>query len=164
MATQTTRMFETRNDIAEDARTKLVDLLNARLADSFDLYSQLKQAHWNVKGPNFIALHEMFDQMQGRVNTFVDDIAERAVTLGGQAFGTTQAVAKDSKLAPYPGDIIDERAHIEALADRVGTFAKLTRQAIDASDEAGDKDTADLFTGVSRQMDMDLWFLEAHLH
>ncbi|HET9231082.1 MAG TPA: DNA starvation/stationary phase protection protein Dps [Vitreimonas sp.] len=157
-------MPTTRNDLPDNTRKAMIALLNARLVDAIDLRLALKQAHWNVKGPNFIALHEMFDQMQGRVNTFVDDIAERAVTLGGQAFGTTQAVAKDSKLAPYPGDIIDERAHIEALADRVGTFAKLTRQAIDASDEAGDKDTADLFTGVSRQMDMDLWFLEAHLH
>jgi starvation-inducible DNA-binding protein len=106
----------------------------------------------------------MFDQMQTRVNGFVDELAERAVTLGGHAFGTTQAVAKESTLPPYPADITNERAHIDALADRVGACAKLTRQAIDAADEAGDKDTADLFTGISKQMDMDLWFLEAHLH
>lgn len=156
--------MSTRIDLPDNTRKSMVALLNARLADAIDLRLAMKQAHWNVKGPNFIALHEMFDQMQGRVNTFVDEIAERAVTLGGQAFGTTQAVAKDSKLAPYPADIIDERAHIEALAERVAVFAKLSRQAIDAADEAGDKDTADLFTGVSKQMDMDLWFLEAHLH
>ena len=157
-------MPTTRLDLPDNTRKAMVALLNARLADAIDLRLALKQAHWNVKGPNFIALHEMFDQMQTRVNTFVDEIAERAVTLGGQALGTTQAVAKESKLAPYPADIVAERAHIEALAERVATFAKLTRQAIDAADEAGDKDTADLFTGVSRQIDMDLWFLEAHLH
>lgn len=152
-----------RIDLPDNTRKAMVALLNARLADAIDLRLALKQAHWNVKGPNFIALHEMFDQMQARVNGFVDEIAERAVTLGGQAFGTTQAVAKESKLTPYPTDLVNERGHIEALADRVATFAKLTRQAIDAADDAGDKDTADLFTGISKQMDMDLWFLEAHL-
>ncbi|HYD73536.1 MAG TPA: DNA starvation/stationary phase protection protein Dps [Candidatus Binatia bacterium] len=153
----------TRNDLPDNSRKATIALLNARLVDAIDLRLALKQAHWNVKGPSFIALHEMFDQMQGRVNGFVDEIAERAVTLGGQAIGTTQAVATGSKLAAYPTDINAERAHIEALADRVAVFAKLARQAIDAADEAGDKDTADLFTAVSRQMDMDLWFLEAHL-
>jgi starvation-inducible DNA-binding protein len=137
----------TRHDLPDNCRKAMIALLNARLADAIDLRLALKQAHWNVKGPNFIALHEMFDQMQGRVNGFVDEIAERAVTLGGQAIGTTQAVASGSKLGAYPTDINAERAH----------------QAIDAADEAGDKDTADLFTGVSKQMDMDLWFLEAHL-
>jgi starvation-inducible DNA-binding protein len=153
----------TRHDLPDNCRKAMIALLNARLADAIDLRLTLKQAHWNVKGPNFIALHEMFDQMQGRVNGFVDEIAERAVTLGGQAIGTTQAVASGSKLGAYPTDINAERAHIEALAERVAVFAKLARQAIDAADEAGDKDTADLFTGVSKQMDMDLWFLEAHL-
>ncbi len=157
-------MLTTRLDLPDNTRKSMVALLNARLADAIDLRLALKQAHWNVKGPNFIALHEMFDQMQARVNTFADEIAERAVTLGGLAAGTTQAVAADSKLAPYPTDITNERAHIEALAERVATLAKLARQAIDAADEAGDKDTADLFTGVSKQLDMDLWFLEAHLH
>jgi starvation-inducible DNA-binding protein len=153
----------TRHDLPDNCRKAMIALLNARLADAIDLRLALKQAHWNVKGPNFIALHEMFDQMQVRVNGFVDEIAERAVTLGGQALGTTQTVANGSQLAAYPTAIVAERAHIEALAERVALFAKLVRQAIDAADEAGDKDTADLFTGVSKQMDMDLWFLEAHL-
>lgn len=157
-------MPTTRLDLPDNTRKSMVALLNARLADAIDLRLALKQAHWNVKGPNFISLHEMFDQMHGRMMTFVDEIAERAVSLGGVALGTTQNVAQGSKLAAYPPEIVDERAHIEALADRVATLAKLTRQAIDAADEAGDKDTADLFTGVSKQLDMDLWFLEAHLH
>jgi starvation-inducible DNA-binding protein len=156
-------MPTTRIDLPDNSRKAMIALLNARLADAIDLRLAMKQAHWNVKGPNFIALHEMFDQMQARVNGFVDEIAERAVTLGGQAFGTTQTVAKGSKLSAYPTDIAAARDHIEALAERVAAFAKLARQAIDAADEAGDKDTADLFTGVSKQMDMDLWFLEAHL-
>ncbi len=157
-------MPTTRLDLPDNTRKSMVALLNARLADAIDLRLALKQAHWNVKGPNFISLPEMFDQMHGRMMTFVDEIAERAVSLGGVALGTTQNVAQGSKLAAYPPEIVDERAHIEALADRVATLAKLTRQAIDAADEAGDKDTADLFTGVSKQLDMDLWFLEAHLH
>jgi starvation-inducible DNA-binding protein len=153
----------TRNDLPDNCRKAMIALLNARLADAIDLRLAMKQAHWNVKGPNFIALHEMFDQMQARVDGFVDEIAERAVTLGGQALGATQAVASGSKLSAYPTDINAERAHVEALAERVAAFGKLVREAIDAAEEAGDKDTADLFTGVSRQMDMDLWFLEAHL-
>ncbi len=157
-------MPTTRLDLPDNTRKSMVALLNARLADTIDLRLALKQAHWNVKGPNFISLHEMFDEMHGRMITFVDEIAERAVSLGGQALGTTQNVAQGSKLAAYPPEIVDERAHIEALAERFATLAKLTRQAIDAADEAGDKDTADLFTGVSKQLDMDLWFLEAHLH
>lgn len=156
-------MHKTRNDLPDNTRKAMIALLNARLADAIDLRLAFKQAHWNVKGPNFIAVHEMFDAMQGRVSGFVDEIAERAVMLGGQVDGTTQGVAKGSKLTAYPADITKEREHIEALADRVAQFGKLVREAIDAADEAGDKDTADLFTGVSKQMDMDLWFLEAHL-
>lgn len=156
-------MPTTRLDLPDNTRKAMVALLNARLADAIDLKLALKQAHWNVKGPNFIALHEMFEAMHGRLNTFSDEIAERAVTLSGQALGTTQAVAGGTKLPPYPADITQERAHLEAMADRMAAFAKLARQAIDAADEAGDKDTADLFTNVSKQIDMDLWFLEAHL-
>lgn len=157
-------MYKTRNDLPDNTRKAMIALLNARLADAIDLRLAMKQAHWNVKGPNFIALHEMFDAMHWRVAGFVDEIAERAVTLGGAVDGTLQGVASGSKLAPYPAAAVKEREHIEALAERVAAFGKLAREAIDAADEAGDKDTADLFTGVSKQMDMDLWFLEAHLH
>jgi len=156
-------MPKTRNDLPDNTRKAMIALLNARVVDAIDLRLAVKQAHWNVKGPNFIALHELFDQIQARVDGFVDDIAERSVTLAGVVAGTTQAVAEGSKLEPYPTDITDEKAHIQAVADRIAAFGKLSRAAIDAADEAGDKDTADLFTGVSRQMDKDLWFLEAHL-
>jgi starvation-inducible DNA-binding protein len=150
-------MPTTRNDLPDNTRKATIALLNARLADAIDLRLAIKQAHWNVKGANFIALHELFDQIQGRVDVFVDDIAERAVTLAGIAEGTAQAAVKGSKLPPYPTDLTEQKAVLQAVADR------LAREAIDTADEAGDKDTADLFTGVSRQIDKDLWFVEAHL-
>lgn len=156
-------MPTTRIDLPDNTRKAMVALLNARLADALALRLSMKQAHWNVKGPNFIALHEMFDQMHARMAAFVDEIAERAVTLGGVVDGTASAV-NGSIIEPYPATITAQKDHLNALADRVAAFGKLTRQAIDAADEAGDKDTADLFTAVSKQMDMDLWFLEAHLH
>jgi starvation-inducible DNA-binding protein len=155
-------MPTTRNDLPDNARKSMIALLNARLIDAIDLRLAVKQAHWNVKGPNFIALHELFDQIQARVDGFVDDVAERSVALGGVVAGTAQAVAKGAKLA-YPTEITNETEHLKALAEHIAAFGKLARAAIDTADEAGDKDTADLFTGVSRQMDKDLWLVEAHL-
>ncbi|MDX2276072.1 MAG: DNA starvation/stationary phase protection protein Dps [Hyphomonadaceae bacterium] len=157
-------MPKTRNDLPDNTRKAMIATLNARLVDAIDLRLAIKQAHWNVKGSNFISLHELFDQIQARVDTFVDDIAERAVALGGMAGGTVQVVAQGSKLEPYPTDITDQKAHVAAVADRLAAFGKLAREAIDAADEASDKDTADLFTGISRQIDKDLWFVEAHAH
>ncbi|MGQ0533860.1 MAG: DNA starvation/stationary phase protection protein Dps [Caulobacteraceae bacterium] len=157
-------MPTTRNDLPDNTRKAMIALLNARLVDAIDLRLGLKQAHWNVKGPTFIALHELFDEIQGRVAEFVDDIAERSVALGGVVNGTTQGVASGSKLDGYPANITAEKDHIVAVSDRLAAFGKLSRQAIDTADEAGDKDTADLFTGVSRQIDKDLWMVEAHLH
>lgn len=156
-------MPKTRIDLPDNARKAMIVLLNARLADAIDLRLSVKQAHWNVKGPTFIALHEFFDAVQGRVDTFVDDIAERGVALGGMVAGTVQAAAKASSMAPYPTDISDEKEHLKALADRLAAFGKLAREGIDAADEVDDKDTADLFTGISRQIDKDLWMVEAHL-
>jgi starvation-inducible DNA-binding protein len=155
--------YATRNDLPDNARKAMIALLNARLIDAIDLRLAVKQAHWNVTGPTYIALHELFDEIQARIDTFVDDIAERSVALGGVVAGTSQAVAKGTKLTPYATEITDEKEHLKALAEHLGGFGKLARAAIDAADEAGDKDTADLFTGVSRQMDKDLWFIEAHL-
>ena len=163
MATQTTRTFETRNDIAEDARAKLVDLLNARLADSFDLYSQLKQAHWNVKGPDFIQLHELYDDVAESVLGFVDEIAERATALGGLALGTARMAAETTTLDEYPLDAVAGMDTVAVVADRLAAFGAAARSAIDESDELGDMDTADLFTEISRAIDKHLWFVEAHL-
>jgi starvation-inducible DNA-binding protein len=156
-------MYASRIDLSPKLRGQLEQLLNARLADALDLESASKQAHWNVKGANFIALHELFEQVHGSIERHVDTIAERITALGGTAHGTVQAVARGSSLAPYPQNISDGVAHLEALSDRLADFGKKIRAAINASDQVGDADTADLFTGVSRDADKYLWFLEAHL-
>lgn len=157
-------MVKTRIDLPDNTRKAMIALLNARLADAIDLRLAMKQAHWNVRGDNFIALHELFDQIQARVDAFVDDIAERATALGGNAVGVSHNVAASSSLEPYPIDIHDQKEHLKAVADRLAAFAKLAREAIDSADEANDKDTADIFTGVSRSIDKDLWLVEAHLY
>jgi starvation-inducible DNA-binding protein len=156
------RSFPTRNDLPAATCTKVISLLNARLADCIDLQTQLKQAHWNVKGPTFIALHELFDRINEAVEDYVDDIAERAVQLGGTALGTARLVAARSKLAEYPHDIADCADHVAAVSDALAAFGKTARAAINEADDAGDKDTADLFTEVSRGIDKWLWFVEAH--
>ena len=156
-------MFKTKNDLPEATRVKAIELLNARLADCKDLQTQVKQAHWNVKGPNFIALHELFDQINEEVEDYVDDIAERAVQLGGVAEGTARAVAARSSLAEYPASAVDGRSHVEALSSALAAFGKAARKAIGEADDLGDLDTADLFTEVSRGIDKWLWFVEAHL-
>jgi starvation-inducible DNA-binding protein len=163
MATKTTRTFETRNDLPEEARGKLVDLLNARLADSSDLYSQLKQAHWNVKGRDFIQLHELYDEIAESVLGFVDEIAERATALGGLALGTTRMAAEATTLDEYPLDAVAGKETVEVVADRLAAYGAVVRAGIDESEELGDMDTADLFTEVSRTIDKHLWFVEAHL-
>ena len=156
-------MYTTRIDLPHKLRSKLEKLLNSRLADALDLESASKQAHWNVKGANFIALHELFDQLHGSVEQHVDSIAERITALGGSAHGTVHAAAGASSLAPYPLNISDGVEHLEALSERLADFSKKVRAAIDVSAQLGDADTADLFTGVSRDADKYLWFLEAHL-
>jgi starvation-inducible DNA-binding protein len=156
-------MFKTKNDLPEATRVKAVELLNARLADCKDLQTQTKQAHWNVKGPNFIALHELFDKINEEVEDYVDDIAERAVQLGGVAEGTARTVAKRSSLAEYPANTVDGRSHIEALSTALAAFGKAARKAIGEANDLGDLDTADVFTEVSRGIDKWLWFVEAHL-
>ncbi len=163
-ATKTaTRMFSTRNDIPEEAREQLVQLLNARLADTFDLYGQLKQAHWNVKGSDFIQLHELYDTIAASVIEFVDEIAERATALGGLALGTVRMAATATTLDEYPLEATADRETVEVVADRLAAYGAAVREAIDAADELDDKDTADLFTAVSRSIDKHLWFVEAHL-
>lgn len=156
-------MFKTKNDLTESIRVKVIELLNARLADAIDLQTQSKQAHWNVKGPNFIALHELFDKINADVQDYVDDIAERAVQLGGVADGTARSVAKRSSLSEYPTNTVDCRSHAEALSSALAAFGKAARKAIVDTNDLGDLDTADLFTGISRGIDKWLWFVEAHL-
>lgn len=156
-------MHKTKIDLPQDTREKLVAILNQRLADASDLKSQAKQAHWNVKGMNFIALHELFDQVSTEVETHIDDIAERITTLGGTAMGTIRVAAQNSSLSEYPLEITDGTAHVDALSTALADFGKKVRADIDKTDELGDADTADLFTGISRGIDKLLWFVEAHI-
>ena len=156
-------MYPTKNDLAKKIRSQAIELLDARLADAVDLQTQMKQAHWNVKGKHFIALHELFDQINEAVQDYVDDIAERAVQLGGIAEGTARMVAKRSSLAEYPAMAVDGRSHVEALSSALAAFGAAARKGIDQANELGDLDTADLFTEISRGIDKWLWFVEAHL-
>src|SRR5262252_1962601 len=155
-------MFKTKNDLPETTRVKSIELLNARLADCIDLQTQMKQAHWNVKGPSFIALHELFDKINEDVEDYVDLIAERAVQLGGTADGTARMVVERSSLDEYSTTNPSGRDHVQALASALASFGKLARRAIDASNEVNDADTADIFTEISRGVDKWLWMVEAH--
>ncbi len=147
-----------------DAKTTkdLVALLNQSLADTLDLAYQTKQAHWNVKGQNFYGLHLLFDQLYDQLATYVDDFAERAVTMGGQAQGTIRAAGSATNLAEYPLNAHDSKVHVDALVDRYGDYTGRIRKAIRKADQLGDQDTADLYTAVSRAMDKALWMLSAH--
>jgi len=156
-------MYPTKNDIHEKHRAPLVELLNARLADAIDLQTQCKQAHWNVKGPDFIALHELFDKLNEAIEGYVDEIAERAVQLGGMAEGTARMVAKRTTLAEYAAKTGAGRDHVDALSSALATFGKSVRLSIVKSNELTDADTTDLFTEISRGVDKWLWFVEAHL-
>ena len=156
-------MHPTRNNIPVKVRKEMIALLNARLADAIDLGLQAKQAHWNVKGMHFMPLHELFDKVAESAEEAVDLIAERAVALGGTAEGTLEAVAKATTLPKYPLSLSDGKAHVERLAQSMAVFGESVREAIDRAAELGDADTSDLFTGVSRESDKYLWFVEAHL-
>jgi starvation-inducible DNA-binding protein len=156
-------MHKTRNDLPKPTRVQMIELLNMRLADAIDLYNQVKQAHWNVKGMQFIALHELFDKICEAVEDGVDELAERAVQLGGVAEGTVQAVVKRTTLAPYPLELKAGRDHVDRLAKALAAYGKSLRAAIQTAADAGDADTSDLFTQLSRAADKQLWFVEAHL-
>src|ERR1041384_7301418 len=134
---------KTKNDLPENLREKMIDLLNQQLADVLDLGLQAKQAHWNVKGPHFIGLHELFDKVAEEVEEFTDEIAERSVELGGVALGTAQAIAKPSRLAAYRLDWASENEHVAALSSSLAKFGASVRAAIETAANAGDADTAD---------------------
>src|SRR5712671_4700334 len=159
---ETPKMYETENDIPKQRRSELNALMNQQLANAVDLQTQMKQAHWNVKGPHFIGLHELFDQIDEAVEGYVDLIAERIVQLGGVAEGTARVAAERSRLEEYPLDIADGHAHVEAVAKALSTFGHEARKTIDEADELQDADSADIFTEVSRGIDKWLWFVEAH--
>jgi starvation-inducible DNA-binding protein len=159
---ETPKMYETENDISPKRRSELNALMNQRLASAVDLQMQMKQAHWNVKGPSFIGLHELFDKVDEAVESYVDMIAERIVQLGGVAEGTVRVSAARSRLEEYPLTLADGLAHVEAVAKALSTFGEEARHTINEADELDDADTADMFTEISRGIDKWLWFVEAH--
>ena len=156
-------MYETSNDLPPSTRRSAIELLNEHLADAIDLHLQAKQAHWNVKGPNFAGLHALFDQIAAEAREYSDDIAERAVALGGVARGTIQAISGQSQLREYPLEVGDWRAHVRAMQDALATFGRGARKAIDDATALNDADTVDLFTEISRGVDKSLWMVEAHV-
>lgn len=157
------RSFPTSVDIPATDRAKVTQVLNQHLADSFDLLSQVKQAHWNVKGPDFWQLHKLFDEVAGEVADWVDQLAERVTALGGYATGTARMAVSASTLPEFPTDITDSMDYVKAVAARLSAFTNSARTAIDQTDKLGDANTADLFTEISRCADKYLYFLEAHL-
>lgn len=150
-------------NLNDNTRNEMIELLNTRLADTIDLVNAVKQAHWNLKGPGFIGVHELLDAVADRLRESADLMAERAVILGGIAKGTLQAAAAGTSLSPYPEEIVAIEEHVEALVERFLDLGGKVRAAIDAAGEAGDEDTADLFTEVSRAIDKDAWFIGANL-
>lgn len=152
----------THNTLPEEVRAQSIEVLNHHLAAAIDLHSQMKQAHWNVRGPGFMAVHELFDRVSGNVEKYSDLLAERAGALGGTAEGTLTVAAKRSFLVPYPLGIADVAEHIFAVSAALAAFGQSTRDAIEPLDEAGDKASADLMTQIVRGIDEDLWFVESH--
>jgi starvation-inducible DNA-binding protein len=156
------KLFATQNDLSESIRNQVGELLNRRLADAIDLQTQCKQAHWNVKGPNFIALHKLFDEIHTSVEEYVDELAERVVQLGGIAVGTARAIADRSQLDEYPVAITAGEDHVKALSAALASFGSRIRFAIQETTDLGDADSADICTEISRGVDKWLWFVEAH--
>ncbi len=163
MTTATQHSFRTNIDIPETHRHDLIDALNARLADAADLKSQVKYAHWNVKGMHFQQLHELFDEVATHIDAQVDTIAERITALGGIAHGTARQAAANSTLPEYQLSAVDGEEHLSAVIARVAKYVNNVRRDIDQASRLGDQATADLFTEIACDTDKDLWFLEAHL-
>lgn len=159
-----TQRFQSHVALADNVKQDLVASLNVALATTIDLSYQVKQAHWNIKGPQFFARHELFDKLAQRLRGASDELAERAATLGGYAEGTVRLSAKMSKLPEYDLKASDGRAHIKALVDRYAVYAKTLREGIEDADEKGDPITADLYTEVARAAELDMWFLESHIN
>ena len=148
--------------LEDNARKTAISELQACMSDGLSLSMSLKQAHWNLKGPNFIAVHELLDGVKTRLDPNIDDMAERIQQLDGTAVGTVEEVARATRLEPYPTNLTSAEDHLREVADRLRAYGERVRSAIDTVDEAGDADSADILTAASRQADKDLWFIEAH--
>jgi starvation-inducible DNA-binding protein len=155
-------LYTTKNDLPQATRIEVIQLLNQRLADCIDLQTQCKQAHWNVKGPNFIALHKLFDEINESVEEYVDLIAERIVQLGGIALGTARSVVARTTLIDYPLALSSGAEHVAALSDSLAQFGRTVRIGIEEMNELEDAGSADILTEISRGVDQWLWFVEAH--
>ena len=155
-------MYKTANTLSKNIRAKSVAVLNRHLAASIDLHAQVKQAHWNVRGPTFIAIHELFDKVADAVEEYSDTIAERAGALGGAAEGTIQVAVEHSFLHRYKLGIDAAEAHIAGVTAALATFGESLRNAIDETAAFGDADTSDVFTEISRGVDQQLWLVESH--
>jgi starvation-inducible DNA-binding protein len=155
-------LYDTKNDLPEQSRGEAVALLNQRLADCIDLALQCKQAHWNVKGANFIALHKLFDEIHEAVTEYVDLLAERVVQLGGIAEGTVGAVEGRTSLIDYPLTLSSGEEHVAALSDALSTFGRAARMGIEEMNDLKDALSADILTEIGRGIDQWLWFVEAH--
>lgn len=157
------KLHKTQNNISSNVKENSIALLNEALANTIDLALATKQAHWNIKGASFIAIHELLDKLRDGLDEKIDVMAERLVQLGGTALGTTQIIAKDTSLSPYPTEIYSSKDHLDALIERFGKVANQIRKSIKSTADAGDDTTADVFTEASRELDKSLWFLEAHI-
>ena len=155
-------MNKTRHDLPVKVRKAMIDLLNASLVDAVDLWNHAKGAHWNVRGPAFIAVHELFDKVAAQAEEYADDLAERAVALGGVATADARTQERTSRLPALPGGTLRQAKAVQAVAEALAAFGEGVRKAIDIADRAGDAGTADLFTQISRETDKLLWFVEAH--
>ena len=156
-------MYKTPSQLPEADRTEIARVLNERLADGLDLHSQIKVAHWNVRGPQFPALHPLFEQFATQLALHNDAVAERAVTLGAIAIGTARQVAKSSRLPEYPADTTRDLAHVAALVERIEAYLQGARSARTLIAEKGDDDTVDLLTAIVTEFEKNAWFLRATL-
>ena len=156
-------MYKSPSHLSEEVRTKIADTLNARLADGLDLHSQIKVAHWNIKGPQFAALHPLFETFAVSLALHNDAIAERAVTLGAKAYGTVRHAAKTTKLPEYPQETTRDLEHVKLLAERIEKYLEGTRESRSLGEKLGDTDTVDLLTGIVTEFEKHAWFLRASL-
>lgn len=157
------KMYSTRNDLPENIRKQVGEILNESLAMTLDLWSQVKQAHWNVKGKDFYQLHLLFDEIATELDEYIDLVAERVTALGGVAQGTIRMGAEKTTLPDYPLDAVGGKDHLTALAERLALYGKHVRSGIEQTDNLNDADSADIYTEISRNIDKRLWFIEAHM-
>jgi starvation-inducible DNA-binding protein len=161
--TTVNRMYKTRVALPEDVKAKVVEVMQERLAEALDMYSQAKFAHWNVKGENFYQLHLVFDSVAETIFPQIDQIAERLTQLGGVANGTVRQAAMVSRIPEYNVDLVAGMDHVCALADALGHYCKELREASDKIDEIGDEPTSDFFKQLVVEAEEQLYFLESHL-